>query len=552
MVRALLFAGAALAVVHLAGGAAGPRESLPAALVNDDGTALTFEIFRNAESGAAKTHWVPTNPNLNFRTRDPRGIPVEPYDSFEAFADVRWSGIERVAPDVSFGIALCVNLSKPWPYAFDQGVYPEHPVWGKDPLSPFIDWSREKGIEPFFSIRMNDQHHSIYNYPQYHAGRFFWDRPELFIDPPSPEEWEEHYLPWINTGDDEPKPLPRSYRKGGADYHDLRVNYAFEEVRDFYVGLATDLAERHPEVAGIELDFMRSAKFFPDGEEEPEILTEVVRRIRANLRRVEQESGKKIALVARVPVKFRGDVHGYEAGLRVEQWLDEGLLDGIILGHGNRIADNPLGELAEYAKERDTKVYGPLERMYFDSRIREATPEKLRGAASTVYGKGADGLYFFNWFGAEEHYLLPQLVNKRELQRSSKVYFADGARIKRGDKPFGSRMIRSPLNHRVGEESSVYRFELWVNTDFEAACDTRLTVHTGNIRREFINVTVNGRDVTDEMHLVYGANRLSYRLPDELTRELLRNGPNEIDVSLAPNPFDEDLVIEGVTGTFLY
>lgn len=199
-----------------------------------------------------------------------------------------------------------------------------------------------------------------------------------------------------------PKPLPKSYRHRGENYHDLRVNYAFEEVRDFYVGLATDLAERHPDVDGIELDFMRSRKFFPDGEEEPEKLTAMVRRIRENVDRIAAAAGKPIRIVARVPTFH----DGYAAGMRVRQWLDEGLLDGIILGHGNMISDNPMEEWAVYAKEREVKVYG--------------------------------------------------------------------------------------------------------------------------------------------------ANRLSYRLPDELTRERLRNGPNEIDVSLAPNPFDEDLVIEGVTGTFLY
>jgi hypothetical protein len=531
------------------GAPAAPASDLPDLLVNDDGLALTYEIFRDAKVGGAKTHWISLDPNYYFGSVDPRWIPVEPYESVDDWAAVRWAGLGEVAPEASIGLALCVNLSKPWPYAFDEGVYPEHPVWGKDPLLPFIDWCRAKGINPYFSIRMNDQHHSVHNHPMYHRGRFFWDRPELFLDPPSPEEWEEHYLPWINTGENVPEPLPESYRNRGENYHDLRVNYAFEEVRDFYVGLATDLAERHPDVDGIELDFMRSRKFFPDGEEEPGKLTAVVRRIRENVDRIAAESGKPIRIVARVPTFH----DGYAAGMRVRQWLDEGLLDGIILGHGNMISDNPMEEWAAYAKEREVKVYGPIERMYLSSaRLREATPETTRGAASTAYGKGADGLYFFNWFAPEEHYLLPQLDDPEALSEMSKRYFADTARIARQGRDFGSRQIRTPLRHRPGESASVYRFGLFINTDFEAACDTRLTVHTENIRREFINVTVNGRDVTDEMRLVYGANRLSYRVPDALTRELLRNGPNEIDVSLAPNPFDEDLVIEGVTASFLY
>jgi len=94
-------------------------------------------------------------------------------ESVDDWAAVRWAGLEEVAPEASIGLALCVNLSKPWPYAFDEGVYPEHPVWGKDPLSPFIEWCRAKGITPYFSTRMNDQHHSVHNHPMYHPGPLF-------------------------------------------------------------------------------------------------------------------------------------------------------------------------------------------------------------------------------------------------------------------------------------------------------------------------------------------------------------------------------------------
>jgi len=540
----------AAGLILTAQSASAAKKELPDLLVNDDGTGLTYEIFRNAKAGAAKTHWIPLNPGLNLRTVDPRSIPIEPYESVDDWAAVRWSGLAGVARETSIGLALCVNLGASWPDAFDQGIFPEHPVWGKDPLSPFIKWCREKGIAPYFSIRMNDEHHSVHQDPLFHRGRFFWDRPEFFLEPPSREEWEEHYLPWINTGENEPKPLPPSYRnKGDENYHDLRVNYAFEEVRDYYVGLATKLATRHPDVDGIELDFMRSWKFFPDGQEEPEKLTEVVRRIREKLNEIGGADGNRIRLVARVATFY----DGYKAGMRVQQWLDEGLLDGVILGHGDTISDNPMDELAAYAKERGVKVYGPIERIYHTTaRLREATPETIRGVASTLYGKGADGIYFFNSFSPEEHYMLPQLANPKALSKLSKRYFADGARIAREGNQFGSNLVRTPLRHRAKQPASTYRFNLFVNTDFDSAAEARFVVHTENIRREFINVTVNGRDVTDEMRLIYGENRMSYCLPDALTREVLRNGPNEIDVSLAPNPFDKDLVIEGVTASFCY
>ncbi|AKJ63652.1 hypothetical protein [Kiritimatiella glycovorans] len=522
--------------------------SLPDMLVNDDGTALTFEIFRNAKHRAAKTHWISLTPNYYYGDVDPRWIPVEPYESFDQYAAVRWEGLQAVAPDVSLGIALCVNLSVPWPYGYESGVFPEHPVWGKDPLTPYVAWCREHNIEPYFSIRMNDQHHSVHANPMYHVGRFFWDQPELFIDPPSREEWEELYLPWINRGTNQPSQLPESYRKGGPDYHDLRVNYAFEQVRDFYVGLAEDLAENHPDASGIELDFMRSLKFFPEGEEEPEKLTRVVRRIRESLDRVEDRSGNRIRLVARIPTYH----DGYAAGMRVRQWLDEDLLDGIVLGHGTFFSDNAMEEWAAYAKSRDTKVYGPIERMYFKTRIREATPEKVRGVASTLYGKGAEGLYFFNWFAPEEHYLLPELADRQALRKKNKTYFADTARVARDKKELGSRLIRTPLVHRAGEVPSLYRFVLSVNSDFKAADEIRLSVHTENIHREFIRITVNDAEVTDDMRLIYGAGRLTYRLPDTVARKVVENGDNRIDVRLSANPFDEDLIIEGVTCDFLY
>jgi hypothetical protein len=522
---------------------------LPDLLWNNDGTDLTMEIFRDAETGAAKTHWIPTLPNMNWRTVDPRSVPVEEFKSVDDFVSVRMGRLPDLsAQGISVGIAYCINLCKPINYAYRDGDFPPHPVFGKDPLSAYVDWCRKKGVMPFFSIRMNDQHHSIYNYPQYHVGRFFWERPELFIENPSKEDWETKYIPWINTGSNSPKALPESYRNRQPDYHDLRLDYTYDEVREYYIGIARDLARDYPDAAGVELDFMRSLRYFPDGAVREDLLTDVVRRIREEFDRIGTEQNRKIFLVARVPTAFDGP----GAGVNARAWIEAGYLDGIILGHGNRIAENPMEELASLARQHGVKVYGPIERMYFNTREREPTPMNLRGAAATLYGKGADGLYFFNWFGPEEHYMFADIASSGALEKLDKSFFADEAAVIRGEGAPSANKIRPPLSYRPGEVNKTHRMDLIVNTDLSEATSISLNVVTRNIRRDFLEIRLNGTPVTERMNLVYGLNRLEYWLGTDDVRSLLVNGKNSIDVTVAENPYNEDLILDGVTCDIRY
>lgn len=73
-----------------------------------------------------------------------------------------------------------------------------------------------------------------------------------------------------------------------------------------------------------------------------------------------------------------------------------------------------------------TPVYGSLERMKMrKSFSRYGTPETLRAAAATLWEKGADGLYFFNFYLRDEMPLFDEFGDRAKLAELPKEYFCD-------------------------------------------------------------------------------------------------------------------------------
>jgi hypothetical protein len=56
---------------------------------------------------------------------------------------------------------------------------------------------------------------------------------------------------------------------------------------------------------------------------------------------------------------------------------------------------------------------------------RYGTPETLRAAAATLWEKGADGLYFFNFYLRDEIPMLDELGDRARLAELPKEYFCD-------------------------------------------------------------------------------------------------------------------------------
>jgi uncharacterized lipoprotein YddW (UPF0748 family) len=136
---------------------------------------------------------------------------------------------------------------------------------GNDPVGETIQTAKTLSIAPFISYRMND-HHYLY-------------QENAFIHP---KFWRNHKNYWLcNTG------YPSV--KGDNRY----FNYLIEPVRDYYFNLLEELTARY-DIAGIELDFMRSPIFFAveDLEAGKIVMTQFVTRIRNMLAIYGEKRGK--------------------------------------------------------------------------------------------------------------------------------------------------------------------------------------------------------------------------------------------------------------------
>jgi hypothetical protein len=113
-------------------------------------------------------------------------------------------------------------------------------------------------------------------------------------------------------------------------------------------------------------------------------------------------------------------------GLDVEAWLKQGLLDAVIAGNGVMFSGLDLEAWVAIAHRYHTPVYGSLERMKIrKSFSRFGTSETLRAAAATLWEKGADGLYFFNFYLRDEIPMLDELGDRARLAELPKEYFCD-------------------------------------------------------------------------------------------------------------------------------
>jgi hypothetical protein len=113
-------------------------------------------------------------------------------------------------------------------------------------------------------------------------------------------------------------------------------------------------------------------------------------------------------------------------GLDVEAWLKKGLLDAVIAGNGVMFSGLDLEAWVALAHRHHTPVYGSLERMKVrKSFSRYGTPETLRAAVATLWEKGADGLYFFNFYLRDEIPMLDELGDRARLAELPKEYFCD-------------------------------------------------------------------------------------------------------------------------------
>jgi|APSaa5957512576_1039674.scaffolds.fasta_scaffold08099_2 catechol 2,3-dioxygenase-like lactoylglutathione lyase family enzyme len=244
---------------------------------------------------------------------------------------------------------------------------------GLDPYGTWIARSREKGISPWLSMRMNDVHDVPHEKNFMHSS-FWHDHPELWRVP---------------------------HGKSGG-WTGRALNYAHAAVREHNMAFVRELLERY-DPDGLELDWMRFGHHLTPGKEREEgpILTQFVREVRALTRDWAAKRGHPIFLSARVPAHPDA-----AAGLGMDgvTWSREGLVDMLVPCPFWTTSDFDIP--IELWKERlgehaDTVAIAPgLEynsRPWSGGKPTANSLPCVYGFASSARARGAEAIYLFNF-----------------------------------------------------------------------------------------------------------------------------------------------------------
>ncbi|MDA0333808.1 MAG: hypothetical protein O2782_01425 [bacterium] len=216
-----------------------------------------------------------------------------------------------------------------------------------------------------------------------------------------------------------------SPREGGRGMADEGVReHQFKVLQELLCDYPTD---------GIELDFsaapMGTDWWVPADEraEHATLMTDFLRRVRDM---AHNRDGTAAVVGARIyPTQELNEA----AGLQVETWLQEGLIDYVVpLVYGFMILDPdmPIDWLVAAAAATPVSVYAMMQPYYVDESRplnwrQYASAPMYRAAAANAWQRGVDGLYawFMHWPpGATERAILTELAHPEQLHRQDRHY----------------------------------------------------------------------------------------------------------------------------------
>lgn len=466
---------------------------LPRILFNNDSDDLKWPAYPEHHASGL---WVPAG----------KYLPLPKINSLE---DALAPRIGPLAKTRTQGLSYCGNFGvRVWDLKRDHIA-----ALGDDSLQPILQfWKRDRRTF-LFSMRMNDVHHGWLNWPH------LWDdfrrtHRHLFLKPPTDKEWETELLPWIEGKAKQPAISTSS----------VAFDYSRAEVRTYYLDTLREACRRY-DLDGVELDWLRYPDLFRDGEVNVATMTAFVRDARAVLDEAAKRRGHPLRLVARVPVTPEKAI---VIGLDVEAWLKAGWLDAVIAGPGTSFSSCPLERWVALAHRHGVPVYGSLERQNRNNVPRYGSPETLRAAIATLWHKGADGLYFFNFYFRDEMPLLDEFADRARLARLPKEYFLESG----GDKDLTKSGGPLPLKIAPATAATV---SLLIADNPARAKETSLElVWQGKGEFDPPCIKINGHDLTGlKMERSKTACVVSSSSPE--LKKMLRLGQNQFTLTVS-NP----------------
>ncbi len=407
---------------------------------------------------------------------------------------------------------------------------------GTDPLEVMVDYCRKHNIEIFWSLRVNDEHDS----------------------------WGADPLPWFKehrtdclfgTKEDPPPHGPWS-----------GVDFAVPEVREQVFSIIQDVCQRY-DIDGLELDFFRQLTCFkstawgqPVTQEERDMMTGLLRRVRAMTEEVAQERGRPLLIAVRVP-----DCPEYSRalGLDWEQWLQEDLIDILVVGSYFQL--RPWEDTVQLGHQYDVPVYPCLENpsmgapRHGPDRMARYAEEAYRAWAMNVWNSGADGVYLFNfnYYFALEHPLWRELGDPEILEPLDKLYHVSvmgtGHFSVNRYLPEGDQFVRVPVlspDHPVtlpiGQTKTTTLMVgdnvLW-GKEQGIVPELKLALRVDNVLKpQDISVKLNGQVLSYGILRAFEYGWLEYTVAPELVKQ----GANNLELTSAQDPDFPAAVVEDV------
>ncbi|MBD3292481.1 MAG: family 10 glycosylhydrolase, partial [Armatimonadia bacterium] len=388
---------------------------------------------------------------------------------------------------------------------------------GTDPLEVMTEFAHENGLEILWSMRMNDTHDAAYPAEAQHPywSSFKQQHPELLF----------------GTRADRP-----AFGSWSA------VDFASPIVRDFLFEAFREVCAGY-DVDGVEMDFFRHLVFFrtvADGgqatDEELEMMTGLVRRIREMTETVGMQRGRPVLLTMRVPdsVEFcRG------MGLDIEGWMDEGLIDIVVFAGDFRL--NPWEYSVQLATAHGLPVYADLDpaiRRGILGPFNRNSIEAHRGRALNAWRAGVDGIYLFNHFNPHAPWWW-ELGEPTQMRTRDQLYFVSamgGAGYHQPDRVLngGAEHRTLPILHPVSPTAipAGESVELPLQVGAAPVDGAELAMHLLSSLPEPPSVTLNGVALEGEPR---EDNWCAYAVP----AGIVRPGVNAVEAA-GPEAPEED------------
>ena len=250
----------------------------------------------------------------------------------------------------------------------DAPPYGEWEKTGFDPVQTLLDETRRRGLETFFTYRINGSDNDV-------SGR----------------------VPRLPMKEEHPDWLIHTWNKTIGEATGQRLNgywnFAVQGVRDYKLSILEEIAEQY-DYDGMEIDFARVSPVLPPGQqwENRDALTDFMRSVRSMLLRAGERRGRPYLLAARVPENLVGC---HMDGLDVETWAREELVDIFTLGC--RSFDVDIAAFRRITERAHIKLYPVLDDHHSTDGYRFPPIEVFRGVMANWLHQGANGLQTFNF-----------------------------------------------------------------------------------------------------------------------------------------------------------